>query len=247
MQMTNIIMGMPIAIQLPDSAPASLMGDLFDYFTEVDLRFSMYKADSEMSRFSRGELRESQLSDDLLEVLELARRTEAETSGYFAMRRPDGVLDPTGIVKGWAVRNAAISVHAAGVSDFYVDAGGDIQTSGKSPEGKDWAVGVRNPFNDQEIIKALSISNRGIATSGTYVRGDHIYNPRDPRHAVADLVSLTVIGPDVLEADRFATAAFAMGTEGLMFLEELDGFEAYGVAPDGIATQTSGFGAFVIQ
>jgi thiamine biosynthesis lipoprotein len=86
---------------------------------------------------------------------------------------------------------------------------------------------------------------RGIATSGTYVRGQHIYDPRQPGRRIDDIVSLTVIGPDVLEADRFSTAAFAMGKAGIYFIEQLPGFEGCEVDAGGIATQTSGFGAFV--
>ena len=86
---------------------------------------------------------------------------------------------------------------------------------------------------------------RGIATSGTYVRGRHIYDPHRPALQITDIVSLTVIGSDVLEADRFATAAFAMGKAGLYFIEELPCLEGYVVDSNGIATQTSGFRAFV--
>jgi thiamine biosynthesis lipoprotein len=57
-------------------------------------------------------------------------------------------------------------------------------------------------------------------------------------------VSITVIGPDVLEADRFATAAFAMGKGGIAFIENLPGFEGYAIDAQGIATMTSGFGAY---
>ena len=87
----------------------------------------------------------------------------------------------------------------------------------------------------------------GIATSGTYVRGQHIYDPRRPGRPIEDIVSLTVIGPDVLEADRFSTAAFAMGRSGIHFIEELAGFEGYVVDSGGIAIQTSGFKAFVLS
>ena len=49
---------------------------------------------------------------------------------------------------------------------------------------------------------------------------------------------------DVLEADRFATAAFAMGRDGIGFLEDRAGLEGYAIAGDGTAAQTSGFGAY---
>jgi FAD:protein FMN transferase len=247
MRSTELIMGMPITVDLGADAPAHLMGDIFDYFTAVDLRFSLYKPDSEISSYNQGKLRVSDLSLEMNDVLALAKLTNTETKGYFEVHRPDGVLDPSGIVKGWAVRNAAYTIRGYGVQDFHIDAGGDAQMGGNNDEGCPWKVGIRNPFNETEIIKALSLTNRGIATSGTYIRGQHIYNPWKPDEKICDIVSMTVIGPDVLEADRFATAAFAMGNSGIYFIEERPGFEAYMVDAQGIATQTTGFEAFVIR
>ena len=80
--------------------------------------------------------------------------------------------------------------------------------------------------------------------SGTYARGQHIYRPGEPGPLATEVVSLTVIGPDIYEADRFATAAFAMGRDGILFLEQTPGLEGYMVDSNGRATPTNGFGAF---
>jgi FAD:protein FMN transferase len=146
-------------------------------------------------------------------------------------------------VKGWAIRNAAAIVAQSGAHDFYVEAGGDIQSLGLNADGKPWSVGIRNPFNAAEIIKIVYPRGRGIATSGTYVRGQHIYDPHHRERPIEDIVSLTVLGPDVLEADRFATAAFAMGRAGIHFIEETPGLEGYLVDCNRRATLTSGFEA----
>jgi thiamine biosynthesis lipoprotein len=244
---TRILMGMPITVEIVDDAPAGLLDDVFDYFAAVDARFSVFKPDSEISALNQGRIAAADVSAEMQEVLGLAERTKRETGGYFEIRRSDGLVDPCGIVKGWAIRNAADLIRRSGARDFYVDAGGDIQTGGMNQDGEDWRIGIRNPFNEREIIKAVTPKGRGIATSGTYVRGQHIYNPREPGRWIEDIVSLSVIGPDVLEADRFSTAAFAMGKAGIHFIEELPGFEAYMVDAAGIATQTSGFKAFVLS
>jgi thiamine biosynthesis lipoprotein len=96
-----------------------------------------------------------------------------------------------------------------------------------------------------EIVKVLSLSDCGIATSGVYIRGQHIYNPYDEGAPITDIVSLTVIGPDIYYADCFATAAFAMGKEGIDFIEHLDGFEGYMIDNHHQATFTSGFSRYV--
>lgn len=242
MRETRILMGMPVTVDVGGASQA-LIDKVFDYFEHIDRRFSTYRTDSEISAINRGDVPVRDWSGEMMEVMALAERTKNETDGYFDIRKPDGSLDPSGIVKGWAIRNAAEIVRQGGVSDFFIEAGGDIQASGKNGEGKDWSVGIRNPFNADEVIKIVYPRGRGVATSGTYVRGQHIYNPHGAGAPIADIVSLTVIGADVLEADRFATAAFAMGRDGIFFLEQTPGLEGYVVDIDGRATPTSGFGA----
>jgi FAD:protein FMN transferase len=246
MRDTRILMGMPISVEILDAPSSQLIETVYDYFDAVDQRFSTYKDTSEISAINRGEILEAALSAEMLEVFALAEKTRDETAGYFNMRNRAGLIDPSGVVKGWAVRNAARIIERAGATNFYVDAGGDIQAHGKNSDGEDWRVGIRNPFNDQEVIKVINISGQGIATSGSYVRGEHIYNPHQPAEKLDSIVSLSVIGPDVLEADRFATAAFAMGESGIYFIEQRDGLEGYAINAEGIATMTTGFGAFVI-
>jgi thiamine biosynthesis lipoprotein len=246
MKRLRLIMGMPITVEvLDDYVTADDLQAVFDWFAEVDQRFSTYKSTSEVSRINRGELAERDFSPQMREVLAIGRRTARETSGFFNMER-DGLLDPSGIVKGWAIQCAAELLAGAGYRDFYVDAGGDIQVAGFY-QGRPWRVGIRNPFNRHENVKVLALSDRGVATSGTAIRGQHIYNPFAPERPLEDIVSLTVVGPNVLEADRFATAAFAMGRDGIRFIESLPEFEGYAVDAAGMATYTSGFEEYVLS
>ena len=246
---------MPITVEVVDAATSSgILDEVFAYFTEVDKRFSTYKGDSEISRLnaevklSRGSKEPvekfyagSHLSEEMSEIFTLAEKTKQETNGYFNIKRSDGYIDPSGIVKGWAIKNAADILAHCGSHNFFVEAGGDIQTSGKNSAGEEWSVGIRNPFKLDEIVKVIFPRGRGVATSGSYERGDHIYNPLSPEQKLHEIKSITVVGPDVLEADRFATAAFAMGRAGVQFIESLPGLEAYSIDKNGIATMTSGF------
>lgn len=195
-------------------------------------------------RINRGKVAERNYSPQMREVFALAEKTKKETDGYFDIKKPDGSLDPSGIVKGWAIERAAELLLAEGCKNFYVDAGGDIQSYGTNAEGGAWSVGIRNPFNINEIVKVVYPRGAGVATSGTYIRGQHIYDPHAPERALQDIVSLTVIGSGVLDADRFATGAFAMGRDGIDFIERLPGFEGYAIDSNGTATMTSGFAAY---
>ncbi|QND60598.1 FAD:protein FMN transferase [Mesorhizobium huakuii] len=244
MRETRLLMGMPITVDIGGALGAALVDTVFDYFGHIDRRFSTYRADSEISAINRGDLPVRDWSGEMMDVLALAAQTKNQTDGYFDIRKPDGSLDPSGIVKGWAIRNAAGIVQRAGVGDFFIEAGGDIQSWGRNASGLDWSVGIRNPFNADEIIKVVYPRGHGVATSGTYARGQHIYNPLGVGGPITEIVSLTVIGSDVFEADRFATAAFAMGRDGILFIEQTPGLEGYVIGSNGRATPTSGFGAF---
>ncbi|MEO5759169.1 MAG: FAD:protein FMN transferase [Mesorhizobium sp.] len=239
-------MGMPITVDVGGAPMGELIEAVFGYFEDIDRRFSTYRADSEITAINRGDVAVVDRSGEMMEVMAIAEQTKIETAGYFDIRKPDGSLDPSGIVKGWAIRNAAGILQRAGVSDFFIEAGGDIQSCGKNASGLDWSVGIRNPFNADEIIKVVCPRGRGVATSGTYVRGQHIYNPHGIGSPIQDIVSLTVIGADVLEADRFATAAFAMGRDGIHFIEQTPRLEGYVVDANGRATPTTGFGALCL-
>ena len=245
--MTQILMGMPITVEIVDYSHKGIFDDVFAYFAAVDQRFSLFKPDSEITAINQGHMSLKASSADMQAVLQIGEQIKQQTHGYFEVRRPDGVIDPTGIVKGWAIRNACRLIEAAGARNYFVDAGGDIQSSGAAGDGKAWMVGIRNPFNDREIVKTVRPVGHGIATSGTYVRGQHIYNPYRPAQPITDILSLTVIGADVLQADLYATAAFAMGEEGIYFIEEHPHLEGYLIDRNGIATQTTGFTAFVVS
>jgi FAD:protein FMN transferase len=247
MRQTRVLMGMPITVEVidPSAGPANLE-QVFDYFQYVDGKFSAYKDDSEISAINRRELSLAQSSADMRTVFALAEQTRQETGGYFDIER-GGRYDPSGLVKGWAIYQAAEILWAGGFENFYVDAGGDIQASGHNSQGALWRVGIRHPFNPAQIVKVLAVGHAGVATSGTYVRGRHIYRPQQPGALETDIVSLTVVGPNIYEADRFATAAFAMGRDGIQFVDSLDGFEGYMIDRAGQATLTGGFGRYVVN
>ena len=238
-------MGMPVFVEIiSEPATQDIYEKVFNYFTHIDERFSTYKETSEISAINRGERAPEEYSAEMKEVLALSEETRRLTDGYFDIRVPGGLLDPSGLVKGWAINNAAQLLKKLGYADFYVEAGGDIETSGRNGKGEEWSIGIRNPFDRDKIVKVIYPRGHGVATSGTYARGAHIYNPHEKRAVESDLVSLTVIGGNVYEADRFATAAFAMGKKGMAFIEKSPELEGYAIDKQGIAVMTGGFEAY---
>lgn len=242
MKETRAIMGMPVTVEIVDAraTPAALQ-KIFDHFTRIDEKFSTYKTTSEITAINEGKLPKEQWSEEMHLIFALAEETKRATHGFFDIKTSEGRYDPSGIVKGWAIWNAAQMLKKDGFKNFYVDAGGDIQPSGVNAEGKPWTVGIKNPWNANENVKVVSVRDEGVATSGTYLRGLHIYNPRKNNEPADEIASITVIGPNIYEADRFVTAAFAMGHAGIRFIETLPGFEGYMIDKNKTATMTSGF------
>jgi len=244
MREVRFIMGMPVIIDIKDnSASREIIGRVFDYFVYVDEKFSTFKETSEITKINKGLLKPENYSQDMKLIFDLSEITKLETQGFFDIVNREGKFDPSGIVKGWAIFEANKILVKEGMKHFYVEAGGDIQVHGSNDtKSSGWSVGIRNPFNVKEIIKSVHLKHsEGIATSGSYERGNHIYNPKNHQETMAEIVSLTVIGPNVYQADRFATAAFAMQREGIGFIEKLDGFEGYMVDKNQVATMTSHF------
>jgi len=210
-------MGMPVAVEVRAgrAGPAAL-DRVFAWLRFVDATFSTYRADSAIRRIDRGELAPRDAHPVVREVLGCCERLRAETGGYFDARAR-GPLDPSGVVKGWAVDRAGDLLAAAGARSFCVNAGGDVLV-----RGGPWRVGVQHPHRRDRVAAVLAVTDAALATSGAYERGQHVVDPHTggpPSGAVA----VTVLGRKLATADAYATAAFAMGERGPAWTARLRG------------------------
>ena len=231
------VMGMPIGFDVRD--PGVDVEPAFAWLHEVDTTFSTYREDSEIRRLDRGELLLADCRPEVDEVLTRCLELERETAGAFSAR-PAGRLDPSGLVKGWAVDGAAARLQAAGARNFCINAGGDVLARGRPAPGRRWRVGVRHPEQAHQLAAVLEVQDLAVATSGAYERGAHIVDPRTGR-AAEGLLSVTVIGRDLATTDAYATAAFAMGADGPAWTATLAGFDAMCVTSDHRVLSTPGF------
>jgi thiamine biosynthesis lipoprotein len=237
------IMGMPIGIEVhdPEVDPAALDA-AFDWFRRVDATFSTYKADSEISRLNRGELTLADAHPDVRAVLARCEELYEETGGYFDIRVPflRGVIDPSGLVKGWSVERAGEILAEAGARNFAVNAGGDIVVRGHPPEALMWRIGIKHPFEHDRVAAVVGMTDGTVATSATYERGQHIFNPYTAGPPTG-VLSVTITGPDLGTADAYATAVFAMGEEGPNWAATLSGYEAMIILDTRTVLTTPGF------
>ncbi len=123
-------MGMPITMEVVGDE--EIIDEIFSYLRAIDQKFSTYKDESEISRINGGKISLSESSREMQEVFALAEQTKQETQGYFDIRRSNGSYDPSGLVKGWAIHKAAGLVRKKYMLNFYIEAGGDIEVSGKN-------------------------------------------------------------------------------------------------------------------
>jgi thiamine biosynthesis lipoprotein len=205
---------MPVVID--GDAAYDAIDAAFAWLRFVDATFSTYRPDSEVCRLDRGELVPGDAHPLVREVLGRCERLRARTGGYFDAHAA-GRLDPSGLVKGWAVDRAAALLGEAGARRFCVNAGGDVVV-----RGGPWRVGVRHPRECDRLAAVLSLTDAAVATSGAYERGEHIVDPLTRRPARGAL-SVTVLGRDLATADAYATAAFAMGERGPAWTARLRG------------------------
>jgi thiamine biosynthesis lipoprotein len=242
------IMGMPIIVDVRDAdMRPGVLTEAFDWFRVVDARFSTYKPDSEISRLNRGDLALPDAHPDVREVLERCNALLEETGGYFDIRAPyrgqataPGSVDPSGLVKGWSVARAALILEAAGARNFMINAGGDIIVRGRPFPEPHWRIGIQHPLQRESLAAVVAVSDRAIATSGAYERGQHIVDPFTgcPPDGI---LSVTIVGDELGTVDAYATAAYAMGAAGPAWTARLVGYEAMTIQADGTVLSTMGF------
>ena len=240
------VMGTAVSfdIRAPVPDPGAL-GRAIDWLHHVDATFSTHRDDSEITRLALGEIRLGAVDEQTRAVLDRCVELRERTNGAFdafAVLAPNGTrLDPSGLVKGWSIEMATALLEEGGAENFTINAGGDIVFRGRPGRDRCWRAGIRHPENPVRQARILEISEPvGLATSGSYERGVHIVDPR-PRRGPMDLASATVIGPDLGDADAFATAMFVMGTEGLDWIEDQPGYEAFLITLDHQTCWSSGF------
>jgi thiamine biosynthesis lipoprotein len=215
------------------------IAEVVAWLHHVDAVFSTYKAESDISRIRRGELAIDDADPDVASVFDLCAAVAEETAGFFTIFE-GADLDPTGLVKGWAIERASRLLRARGSHNHAVNGGGDIQVAGEAAPGQLWTIGISDPLDGTRVLTTVTGRDFAIATSGLAERGNHIVNPQTGG-AADDLVSVTVVGRSLTRVDAYATAAFAMGPAAYRWIEARPGYNALLVFPDGTVAPTTGF------
>lgn len=140
-----------------------------------------------------------------------------------------------GIAKGYAVDMAARVLEKAGLTSFFVQAGGDLFARGLKPDGTEWQAGIRDPRGPEgKYFAKLPLTDHAFSTAGDYERSyivggkryHHIIDPRTGQPATA-CRSVTVWAPTAFLADEIDDAVFILGPEkGMKLVESIEGVAA---------------------
>ena len=106
-------------------------------------------------------------------------------------------------------------------------------------------MGIVHPLEPDALTGVVAISDGAIATSGTYERGMHAFDPHTGLPA-AGLASVRVVGPSLAVADAYATAALAMGTGAVAWLSGLEGYESHVMDAGGYVWSSGGFARYQV-
>ena len=221
------VMGMPISLALRgrhvrDHQALEAWSEVMADLREVDRVFSTYRDESFVSRLGRGEITVAECPPEVVEVLGLGHRARFESDGAFDVRRRGAdrrlVLDPSGVVKGWAVERAASWLHALDGTDFCLSAGGDMVCHTDDPDGMPWRIGIEDPTDPSRLVATVPVRRGAVATSGSAHRGAHVVDARTGA-APERVASVTVLADSLTWADIDATTAYALDGDAVGWLQ----------------------------
>ncbi|TIH12841.1 FAD:protein FMN transferase [Marinifilum sp. JC120] len=193
--------------------------------------------------------------------IEQIKKAQAEMGADFievridppALRKlkPGISIDLAAIAKGYCVDAVSGWLKENGVSDFMVEIGGEIRTSGIKPGNASWLIGVEKPVAGGRAVQAvIELSGRAMATSGDYrnyfeaegKRYSHIIDPVSGKPISHNLVSVSVVEDSCIMADALATALMVLGPDQVLKLAEKHKLSAFFIVKtiDGFAEIATG-------
>jgi FAD:protein FMN transferase len=216
---------------VPAAAVRASVGAACAGLHEADAVFSTWDAGSPVSRLRRGEATLGAMPPEVAEVLDLCGLAAAASGGWFDPWAMPGGVDPTGLVKGWAVERAAAGLRRAGVAAALVNGGGDLTAFGSPGPGQRWRAGIRHPWRAGALACVVEVRG-AVATSAAYERGGHLIDPATGQPA-GGVASATVTGPSLAMADALATALAVGGDGALAAIGTIEGYGGYLIRADG--------------
>jgi len=231
-----------------DSQTAELVRLALGYCERSDGLFDItIGAVSELWDFAEGVVPSDEAIADALPHVGWQRVVVGQNS--VRLEDPDARIDLGGIAKGYITDRLMELYAARGVTDAFVNLGGNVAVMGRNSEGRAWNVGVRDPddASGTQVVATISTEGGSLVTSGLYERSFekdgkrywHILDPRTGYPVQTDVVSASVYARASIDGDGFTKPLFMMERDdALAFVESHEGIEALLIATDGTISTT---------
>ena len=173
-------------------------------------------------------------SKEINDALSLVNQKELfelnSVNNEFYKKNKELKLNLSSIAKGYGIDQIGNKLETLGIRNYLINIGGDLLAKGNNKNKKDWIIGIENPNLKEKLVKEIiKVSDKGIASSGDYKnffikngkKFSHIINPNTGKPIAHKTKSVTVVSNNTTNADGWATALLAMGSEkGFKLAEE---------------------------
>jgi FAD:protein FMN transferase len=143
---------------------------------------------------------------------------------------PELYVDLSTIAKGYGVDRVALLLEQLEIQNYLIEIGGEMRMKGSKPGAEPWRIAIEKPIStERSVQRVVELADAAVATSGDYrnyyerdgVRFSHIIDPHTGKPIQHNLVSVTVITSNCMDADAYATALTVMGPQrALEFAEQ---------------------------
>jgi FAD:protein FMN transferase len=146
------------------------------------------------------------------ELLEFASHEHYELSkNHVTFSNPHTKIDLGGVVKEYAVDEAAKIIRQAKIKHALINFGGDISVVGAKPNDEAWKIGIKNPQNPSEDLFSVELTECSMTSSGHYERGVTVETRRfshviENKNTHSSLLQASAIHKSALTAGVFSTA-----------------------------------------
>ena len=151
--------------------------------------------------------------------------------------------------EGYATDRCRDIMLTKGIKSGIVNASGDMTTWGKQASGKEWNIGITNPFDPEKVFAVVPLNGGAVTSSGNYEkfvefngkRYSHIINPATGYPATG-LCSVTVFGPKAESANGFSTSLMVLGRKaGMDFISKYPDYSCIMITDDGKVIKSKNF------
>jgi len=220
----EVFMKSTFTLKSYDEVSDKLIDEAFSLIGEFERKYTVFHSSYFNQINESAGIESIEIDEETIELLNLSKKYFILSEGVFniAFLNPkynfnDIQIDPRakkiylpysdmrislgGVGKGYIVDKVFNFLHQSGVRNFSINGGGDLRVSSSPNAPRPWRIGISNPFNPKNTVGHIALTNHAFATSGTYIKGNHIHTSEQNDNPI----SVSILGETTVEADILAT------------------------------------------